>query len=308
MKSKLTLVFLLISSVFVLNGCRTDNPFPDKEPHVNSIPKKISVYEIDTLTSAERLLKSYSIYYSDNKNYPDSVRVNDYHYADEYSYLVLIRDTLFTEPRIGVYDRRGLYVYFLNAATDSVYYPIAELFFDADNNLAQIFNEPFNCDGGYSYSYSFLYNLDGSLRNFSKGLTYTRCSGYGDYADLEYKNDTVFYTFGPDYVCNSIDTVTFYNDNEHLSTIPLFYIPRCGELSLCGGGTFFSYTLFLKYSSKKYPLIKQIRNNFFGETFLVDYSYSFNSNNDVSQMIIDARVINYDFTDINKRLKYKFEY
>jgi hypothetical protein len=166
-----------------------------------------------------------------------------------------------------------------------------------------------NCDGiNPGDDYNFKYNTDGSLEFYDRQIYSARCGDYYDTSHFVYLNDTVLFNNSDIRYCSAIDTIIYLKDNLHVSTIPLFYYGRNSFFQGCGGNFFNinSYIFeFFKFVSKNMPLINEIKIGGDRLFYVVKYSYLFNGNNDVSQMIMNlySRLPEY-----NKRIKYRFEY
>lgn len=293
MKYRKYLLSLLIIVVLFIASCSPEEII--NEPHVNAFPKKVSYYIVNPLTNTDSLIFVYEFYKSNSGNYMDSMFI--FGLPDDGS---RIKERQYFDDSTGLfgfkYDSVN-WLYFLG------------LYYNSSGNLEEIVIDPYACDGN---EYFFTYNSDGAMATYKRFIVSGRCGGYEDTARFEYKQDTTIVHRGFNYEPLQHDTVFYFTDNEHVSTIPLFYNNKNGSdlYSFISGGYFMgttSFLNFLPFQTKNMPLIKQVRAsmNPFPTGFVIDFTYQFNSNNDVSQLIMN---LSPEIEDYPSKVKYKFEY
>ena len=272
-------------SIIVSTNCKREaNNKIIEETHVNAFPKKVIVYQIDAITNTDSLLYTINFYKNNSNNYIDSFIATNLNFAPLYT---------------RIYNNASN-TYVLNI--DTFMFPEITVNYIANGNLANLLLGVNACDGYLpGDDYSFYYNADGSMDYYDRRIYLARCGDYYDTARFVYLNDTVLFKAGYWYNCETTDTLIYYNDDLHVSSIPLFYHARNNFVQGCGGNFFNSgVTEFFKFGSKNMPLIKQIKMGGIYLHRVVNFSYLFNANKDVSQLIMEI--------DYNKRIKYKFEY
>jgi hypothetical protein len=285
--NKIFYLFLFSMSIIFSTNCKREaNNKIIEEPHVNAFPKKVTIYQIDTITNTDILLYTINLYKNDSKNNLDSFNASNLYFAP-----------LITR----VYnDFNGTYGFNI----DTFSFPEVGIYYNPNGNLINLKIGVNSCDGYLpGDDYTIKYNVDGSMDFYERRVYLARCGDYEDTARFVYLNDTII--FNSEYWFEkTTDKFIYYNDNLHVSTIPLFYHARNYFVQGRGGNFFNSgVTEFFKFGSKNMPLIKKAI--IYDGVTVVDYSYLFNANNDVSQLTMNVTSL-FDF--LNKRIKYKFEY
>lgn len=282
------LAFLAVL-ITIISSCGRDNDLTGPEPHVNSFPRKVRIYKVSS-GSADSLMFSYQFYKNAAGNYFDSI------YAEPGfdGYSMLYYD-----------DSSGLYGIKIDKVFQFYYYG---LYYDVHGNLTELDITPYGCDGVSPGSeYFFTYNPDGSMESYKRLPRLSRCGGYEDSARYEYRNnDTTIVYSGSNYDPLQADTLIYVNDNLQVSNIPLFSNYRniiFPSTEIVGG-----ILEFIPFQTKKMPLIKHIRNgNLNGFVLDMVFNYTFNSNKDVSELLIDANFES-PYVGNARSIRYKFDY
>ncbi len=291
MKTYLFAFILLLLSF----SCENDKNFKTA-PHVNAFPKKVSIYSLKT--GWDSLIQTYQFYKNSSENYFDSIYANPG--IDSYTNLYYDDSTSF----YGIKDNSTFAFYNFG------------FWYNSLGNLEYLEFRPYGCDGLYaSDEYYIFYNLDGAMSHYKRHPFSDRCGGWEDSARFSYFDDKAIVHSGQGYGVEPlmIDTVHYFTDNQHVSTIPLFYNFRNrASFPLAYSSMFFGYFFdgiveFIPFQTKNMPLVKKITNKD-GDAFF--FNYTFNSNKDVSELLITAEsaklIYLADYSLLP--LKYKFEY
>ena len=273
---KATYFLLIITAVTLSCQSKIENKII--EQYVNNYPKHVKVYFAND--GINYILKNeYFLFKNSQYNYCDSFYSNI-----ELNKIDTTLSQLFQSSGF-IYYNTNFYTYYENKIISYEYCYIC-----CDNG-----------GGDYKPLDKFSFEYD-SLNRFTKIYRMpilSRCSGLFGEIDFSYSknNDTTYaYSFADG--CGTFDTL-IYNDSLHVSNIPCFgtFYPlsiSCGKFYT----DIIDNTLgsLLLHSNYNYKLIKSISSN----NYQLHYSYSFNSENDVNEMVIDINSA--------KKMKYVFEY
>ena len=245
--------------------------------------------------------------YNDLSNLPDSLYTSFTFYKKENSVLLdsFNRDGLIYMKDTSLSIQVGSFssLYFGNAT-----YGVSDGFIYTDSLLTSYKWLPFSCDDIFPYSYfSYTYNQDQSLNSYQRETISARCDDHSEDANFEYKNDTLIVNNIRN-IYSNYDTIVYLTNEYHYSNLPIFSFFYERRVAGFNGTFYYKYLpLFTPISPRTFKLIHKI---ICGD-FESDYSYSFNSNGDVTQLDVLSKEQSGDpgYPQLLQyHVKYVFEY
>lgn len=269
--------FLTIILFFTACGERFNRQYISPIPHVNNLPKKILRYHIDTLTNAEVLTLTVNFYKTKNVFgiYDSIVSISQPN--TQLNFRMYFIDSL-SSFNLSTY----------NFDFGSLKYNNS---FASNSNSINQFDENIKfCNNVYPENrYEFLFdNHQRIIKNHR--LPYLSMCG-SDEQNLVYRysanEDTCFidYSEGSNF---STDTILYQTDSLHITNLPaitIFY----NRLNFFGSfySNGFDFKGFVPLSTHNYRFIKQVKY----DNAIINYAYKFNTNEDVSEVVVSTRGI-----------------
>lgn len=300
--------FLLLSFLsIILLCCKRESLKPATPPapnsHTNAIPSKVEIY-LTQDSGPDSLMYTYFT----NDPFPNF-----------HNFFITSLDT--TLQIDSLTSRRHFIL--INDTTDPFAAENPLMFYD-NNRLAGIFTYVCNDGGGPTKGLNFQLAYDSSDRLSAYTLSsYSYCYNNGFNMAYHYQNNSYdgdILVEQLDGLTWSNDTLEFYKDLPTISNIPAINVLYNHPYNFSRFMPFMNHvelpclnTLFAPISDAKFSLLKSIRSTVSDccgtpFSFTANYSYAFNSNNDITLVTIDYTYTGNVTLDHPRKMTYKFYY
>lgn len=276
-KNTFYIIFLMIIIFLTACGERFNNQLNSPVPHINNLPKKILRYHIDTLSNAELLELTINFYKTNNRFgvYDSIISVSTPN--TQFDFRMLYIDSL---------SSLNLSTYNLDFGSNNY-----NNTFSSNSNSINQFEENINfCNNIYPQNrYEFLFdNHQRIIKNHR--IPYLSMCG-SDEQNFVYRysanEDTCFIDYSEGSNFNT-DTLIYKTDSLHLSNLPALSMIY-NRLNFFGSyySNGFDFKGFVPLSTHHYKLIDYV----IYDNSTIKYTYKFNLNEDVSEILVSARGI-----------------
>lgn len=279
----------IIVCLSIIPSCNKDN---NNRFAIHEIlyPRKMIYLKIDSLSRVEDTFRTIDYFKQSNSFDYDSIEYNIYNISG-------LGVNQFLKLRF-FNQLANSYEIIADSIDNFLFHKNINLITFSNNNITKINDGYSNCASldPNIFSYDFQYNLVFDSINRIKAYSYipysSSCgSNYSTTASYRFTSneDTCFVKYETD-ACVAEDTILYYND-IHRSSIPFLsytykFLSPCYAKSFNEGNYKYPGFDLYKYSDYQYKLIKEVRihNPYISYNF--QYSYQFDSNDNVKEVLV----------------------